>query len=257
MDRRLAALVLPLTLTAVLSSASTARDMSTDRPDATESPIPVDPGRWQLELDALAWTDFASGARTLQAAVINLKRGLAPQTDVQFLLTPLTFDRAPDVLGGESDVAPASLGIRLKHNLWGADGGRTALALLPFATIQVGGEGAGDAWVAGLAVPVAADLGSGFGGGAMIQAASVHDGEGRTSIWTTTATVGHAVSGPLSAYVEFIASTSSRAFDLVSTTASFGVTVRPSDDLQLDAGVRTGLVRDESTVVFLGLSARR
>lgn len=241
---------------AFAASPAGARDMATDRPDATESPIPVERGRWQLELDAVSLTMGSDGARSFQAAVLNLKRGISERADLQLLVTPLTIARAPDGAGGGSEAEPATVGVRLKHNLAGADGG-FAIAVLPFVTAQAGGEGAADAWVAALAIPVAADLGGGFGGGGMLQWADVHDGAGRASLWTATATVGRSLSGALAAYAEGIVSSPGRDPGLVSTTASFGFTYRPSDDLQFDAGARLGLVRDDADVVFAGLSVRR
>ncbi len=249
-----------LLLTTLLLSAasrSAARDMATDRPDATESPVSVAPGRWQLELDVVALTREPGGARTWQAAVLNLKRGLTARQDVQVLLAPLNVTLDPDALGGGSDQGPVTFGLRFKQNLAGAEGGAFSIALLPWITSRTGEGPADEKWVAALAVPMAADLGSGFGGGAMLQAASVHDGGSRATWWTATATVGRTLAGALGAYVEGIATSRCDDLAIVSTTASLGLTYRPGPDLQFDAGVRTGLVRDDADVIFAGLSVRR
>lgn len=254
--RVLTVLLAALALTAAHRSCE-ARDLATDRPDVTESPVPVEAGRWQLELDALAITRAEDGARTTQLSVLNLKRGLDARTDIQLLLTPVTFDRAPDALGGTNEFAPVAFGVRLKRNLWGADGGATALGLLPWATWQTGTGETSQAWSAGLAVPFAATLGAGFSGSTMLQAASVHDGATRTTQWLLTGSVGRTLSGPLGGYVEWVATAVTRAIDAPSTLGSFGLTYRVSDDLQLDAGVRTGLVRDTDDAVFAGVALRR
>lgn len=240
-----------------LPPAGSARELATDRPDVTESPVPVEAGRWQLELDAFAIERGEGGARSAQFAVLNLKRGLDASTDLQLLLAPVTLDRAPDALGGESELAPVAFGVRLKRALWGADGGETALGLLPWATWQTGTGDASVAWSAGLAVPFSAALGAGFGGGSMLQAASVHDGRRRTTQWSVTASAGRALSGPLGGYLEWVATAAADAIDTPSTLASFGLTYRASEDLQFDAGVRAGLVRHSDDAMFVGVAVRR
>lgn len=234
-----------------------ARDLATDRPDVTESPVPVERGRWQLEMDALAVTKGEDGARSAQLAVLNLKRGLDASTDLQLLITPVTLERAPDAVGGGREVGPVAFGVRLKHNLWGADSGTTALGLLPWLTWQSGSAPAEETWSVGLAVPFSAALGAGLGVGTMLQAVSVHEGSARNTQWTATASASRALAGPLSGYLEWVATASVGALEAPSTLASLGLTYRVSDDLQLDAGVRTGLVRDPSDTVFAGMAVRR
>jgi hypothetical protein len=62
------------------------RELSTDRPDQTESPYTVDAGHWQFEFDfANFTTDDEGGTRTqtLNIAPLNAKLGLTSSTDLQ------------------------------------------------------------------------------------------------------------------------------------------------------------------------------
>src|SRR4051812_17686283 len=63
------------------------REMSTDRPDATESPYTVDAGHLQVELSL---AEYATDAGTEEWDVLptNIKVGVLNNVDVQFVLQP-------------------------------------------------------------------------------------------------------------------------------------------------------------------------
>lgn len=255
--------ILALAMAAMLSAPvalAEPREMATDRPDVTESPVPVEAGRWQLEMDAIAWTHHGSvdtGGRTIEGAVLNLKRGLDARTDVQFLLAPLTIEK-PAGASAYDAPSPWAFGLRLKRNLWGLEGGSTTAALLPWVEWDAGESDAARAWSAGLAVPLGLELGAGFGAGLMLEGASVHGGAGeRGSQWTASATIGHTLQGPLAAYIEWVGSAAGEALETPSTLLSLGLTLKPTADLQFDAGVRLGQLRSDDDTMFVGLAVRR
>src|SRR4051812_390436 len=69
------------------------REMSTDRPDKTESPFTVDAGHFQLEMDVVNYTydrhnsdHSAIRAESLSVAPVNLKVGLLNNVDLQVIL---------------------------------------------------------------------------------------------------------------------------------------------------------------------------
>ncbi len=69
------------------------REMTTDRPDQTESPFTVDAGHVQVEMDFWNHTvdhDSATNQRTLDTALapVNLKVGLTNAADLQIVLEP-------------------------------------------------------------------------------------------------------------------------------------------------------------------------
>ena len=117
------------------------REMSTDRPDQTESAYTVDAGHFQMEMDFVNGVfdhDRSGGGdvRTtvLGVAPVNLKVGLLNNVDVQFLLDSYVQSRVEDRVAGTVNEASGvgDLQTRLKINLWGNDGGKTALAIMPF-----------------------------------------------------------------------------------------------------------------------------
>src|SRR6185295_7327560 len=69
------------------------RELTTDRPDKTESPYTVDAGHFQLEMDLVAYTydrytDPAGGPRTESWAIapFNIKAGLLNNVDLQLVV---------------------------------------------------------------------------------------------------------------------------------------------------------------------------
>src|SRR3954463_15677745 len=67
------------------------REMSTDRPDTTESPYTVDAGHFQLEMSFAEYTyNHDDGVRThaLDVTPMNFKIGLLNNVDLQIVFTP-------------------------------------------------------------------------------------------------------------------------------------------------------------------------
>ena len=85
------------------------REMSTDRPDKTESAYTVDAGHFQIEMDLVNYSyDKHNPARdgtivrTLGIAPVNLKVGLLNSLDVQLVLQPHTYVHTSDPAAGVS-----------------------------------------------------------------------------------------------------------------------------------------------------------
>ena len=99
------------------------RDLSPDRPDATESPLTVDAGRFALEASLFDYRRD-NGAETYTYGQLNFKAGLTHDIDLQTIV-----DFSSDTPDGDGfgDVT-----LRLKYNVYGNDGGDSALALMPF-----------------------------------------------------------------------------------------------------------------------------
>lgn len=236
------------------------RELSTDRPDKTESPYTVDAGRFQIELDVLTYTrDRSAGVRTetLSVAPVNLKLGLDRATDLQLIVEPqlrrtITDRRtgARETVDGFGDVT-----VRVKRNLWGDDGGRTAFALMPFVRLptNAGDLGAGKVEF-GLIAPLAIALSDRVGLGLMTELDVVEDGgRGYRASFVNSATVGVALTDRLGMYAELF----TERGDDWTLTGDVGVTWALSDYTQLDAGANLGLTRAaDDLAVFVGVSRR-
>jgi hypothetical protein len=242
------------------------RELSTDRPDLTESPYTVDAGRMQLEMDLVGYArDEEAGVRAESwgVAPVNVKLGLTPSADLQIIVESHRRDRVTDLVTGARAEARGfgDITLRLKQNLWGNDGGGTAFALMPFVKIPTADERFGNGSVeGGLIAPLAVSLPAALGLGLMAQVDVLEDGdgEGRHAEWIATGTVGRDLAGPVGAFVEIASTLRPRSEGEWIGTLDAGVTVGIRRDAQLDGGVLLGISRDaDDRAVFLGLAIRR
>lgn len=233
------------------------REMSTDRPDKTESAYTVDAGHFQIESDVGLFDhdhDSAAGAdvrnETWSFATLNLKAGICNFSDVQVVLNPYTRAKAQDFGAGGATTRDDGFGdvvTRLKVNLWGNDGGRTAGAIMPFVKIPTASSGLGNGAVeGGVIFPVAVDLGGGFSLGVMTEVDWAKDGAGSDyhPEFVNSITVGRNIFGDLGGYVEFWSWVSSEngAAPWMGTV-DLGLTYGLTDDIQLDAGINIGVTK--------------
>lgn len=224
------------------------REMSTDRPDTTESPISVDAGHVQIEMDALS-VARDRGVTDLAVATLNLKLGLTSFSDLQVVVEPFHHIATENGFG--------DLTIRNKLNFWGNDGGATAFALMPFVALPTASAGFGSDHVeGGLIAPLALSAPLGWDVGTMEELDAVWHGDAYAGELVLTSTAGHDLWKELGGFIE-LAGTVPLDGEAVALGANSGLTLGLSDDVVIDAGVRIGLndaAEDFSS--FVGGSAR-
>lgn len=240
------------------------RDMSTDRPDKTESPYTVDAGRIQIETDLVASTyDKENGvtAETFDIAPFNVKLGLTNESDLQIAYGSFIRVRV-DGPGGFKDRESGSgdLVIRYKRNIWGNDGGKTAFGVMPFVKIPTTTfDDANDDVEGGVIVPLAIDLGRGMGLGLMTEVDVLRSGDGDSyePTFINSATVSFELTGKLGLYTEVFVERSAQSGAQTVVTLDAGLTYAVTDNLQLDTGVNVGVTEAADDInVFAGLSRR-
>ena len=256
--------LLPLLLTTSAAAAEPRRDMSTDRPDKTESPFTIDRGLFQIEADLVAHTRDREGpisSRGTAIGTVNLKYGLDHSTDLQFVVSPYLHQRVRDRLTG-SVMRASGIGdvtIRLKRNIWGNDGGATALAIMPYVSLPTSSNGLGaDHVEGGVIVPLAVSLAQGVGLGLMAELDIIRDprdGNGYVASFVNSATVSFDLTDRLGVYGEIFTEKAAHV-DWVATFDA-GLTFAVTDNLQLDGGANIGLNREaDDLTLFLGVSHR-
>lgn len=236
------------------------REMSTDRPDTTESPFTLEPGRAQLEMSfATHERDDEDGIRTTawEAAPFNVRLGVTPAVEVGFFFTP--YQRISERVEGGPEVKRDGVGdltLRTKWNLRGNDQPDFGVGLMLDVTLPTAPRSFGRRKAeAALTVPTAFELGAGWSGGAMtsLQAARTETGA-RRPLWLNTLAVGRDLVGELGGFVE-LASFSGHGAHVL--TFNCGLTHAVNPDLQLDAGVNIGVSRSApDTLWFAGMSRR-
>jgi hypothetical protein len=247
--------------------AAELRDMSTDRPDKTESAYTVDAGHFQLEMDIANYTrtrinDGTENTKTESYGVapFNFKYGLTDSIDLQVLVDTFTTQRTTDYVAGTRSTISGfgDITVRTKFNVWGNDGGQTALAVMPFIKLPTAANGLGNGKVeGGVIVPLAVELPHGFGLGLMTEVDLVHNGVDYRPEFINSVTVGTDLTEKLGMYVEFFTARSTGAGAAWSNTADVGFTYALTDNIQLDAGVNLGVTQAADDVnTFVGISFR-
>jgi hypothetical protein len=245
------------------------RELSTDRPDKTESPYTVDAGHFQFESDLVSYShdhDRANGADTVVDAwgfgTVNAKVGLLNWMDLQLGLEPCNRVTTDDRLAGQK-IRQSGLGdltTRLKMNLWGNDGGPTALAVMPFVKAPTNQDGLGNSSVeGGVILPLSISLPAEWEMCVMTEFDFLRNasGTGAHTDFINTITFGHDIVGRLGGYVEFFSAVSTERDAPWIGTVDLGLTYGLTENLQLDAGINLGVTRSaEDFNPFVGVSWR-
>ncbi len=244
------------------------RELSTDRPDQTESPYTVDAGHFQVELDFFNYTRdhaTAGGAdvhrRDWSVAPLNLKAGLTNRMDLQLMIDPAVSSRVEDRGAGTTEKVSGfgDVTTRLKINFWGNDGGRTAFAMMPFVKWPLPASGIRNGETEGGVIFILGfELPAGWGAAVMTEVDFVSDGTGgRDTEWLNTITFAHDLTDRLGGYLEFVAVTGDAPGFKWQGQFDAGLTYAINDDTQFDLGCNFGITASAPDYQpFVGLSRR-
>ncbi len=235
------------------------RDLVGDRPDGTESPTTVDAGHIQIETSLIDYSEDRSGGAENQAVTVgatNVRVGLLNDLELQILLDVYRREQADargvrEVKEGFGDVT-----LRSKWNLWGNDGGRTALAVMPSVKIPTGTELSNGEVEGGLAVPFGMELTDRIGMGLMAEIGWVYDeaGDGYDAELLHTAVIGWEATQSVGLYVEYIGIAGPGGY---APHLSGGATLALTENLVLDVGAVVGLNEHANDLqIFSGFSVR-
>jgi len=231
------------------------RPLRADRPDFTESPYTVDAGAVQIEM---SFVDYAHNgdSDSWTAAPINLKIGLLNDVDLQLVFDPYVHEKN----GRATRDGVGDTQVRLKINLWGNDGGKTAFAIMPFLKIPTASHGLGNNKVeGGVIFPLSTDIAEGVGLGLMFETDFVYDetDDGYDTEFILTAVVGFDLTDDLGFYIEGIGIESTDSGSDSRAILGLGFTHALSTNTVIDVGVNFGLAGDADDVnIFAGLTLR-
>jgi hypothetical protein len=231
-----------------------------DRPTKGTSPCTVDPGHWQIEVDAADWTHDRSGGVATDLGVFassNVKYGVNDRLDLELNVTPYQVQR---VTGSPAVQGFGDLTARAKVGLVGGD---RAVSILPFVKVPTAGAGLGDGAVeGGVVLPVALTL---PGGMALtldpeIDALKDDQTQGRHAAYDLAIGLSRPLTATLTGAVELWGSENEEpAGRLRQASFDLGLAWIPMKDqnLQLDAGANLGLTRDTPSLnLYVGVSRR-
>lgn len=248
------------------------RDLTTDRPDMTESPFTVDAGHVQFETNIFGHTrsrpDQDGGiSKSYDYATTNIRIGLTNSTELNVVVAPYGVVRTKplDPVLATRSSGPGGVDLRMKINLWGNDTfekpGATALGLLPFITLPtdrnngISPTGIEGGFLLPFAMKLSDKISLGVNGGFHI----VRNDEtpGTHTEWVSSAAVSYEWTENLSTYYEVAGRFGTRDPRGDIGILATGVTYKLSKNVQLDGGVNFGVTRAADKInPFVGISAR-
>lgn len=240
--------------------AASTREMTTDRPDTTETPFTVEPGLMQLEASVASWTrDRQGGTRTTEWewAPFNLRIGVAKSLEAGIVITP-HIHRSEQVHGGAKTTSRGvgDTVLRGKVNFWGNDGGPTGFGLIADVKLPTAADGIGnDRTELALSFPFSFEVGLGWDGAAMTVIERVYTDAGKyEAAWTNTFSVARDLGRDTGCFLE-LASTAGDGRHVL--LFNVGATHRLGATLQLDAGLNIGISKTAPDLgAFAGVSRR-
>jgi hypothetical protein len=248
------------------------RDLTTDRPDISESPFTVDAGHIPIESNLFGYARSrpdAEGAivETYEIATTNVRIGLTNDLEAGFVWQPygIVHTMRPDPLGTLHQSGIGGLQLRGKINLWGNDTfgkpGSTALGLLPFVTFPTDRRNgiSPEFTDGGLVVPFAMKLTDKFGLGVNAGAVRIRtDAQGRYHTeFLGSASLSYEWSDTFGTYYEIATRLNTEEARGDPVIFGTGFTYRLSKNVQFDMGVNLGLTPAADRInPFVGLTRR-
>jgi hypothetical protein len=247
------------------------RDMTTDRPDITESPFTIDAGRIQAEATLLGFArsrpgELGAETHSFDFMTTNIRVGLTHNSEINIVWQPHGIARTQGAVNvaalNESGIG--GLDLRGKINLWGNDNfddAGSALAILPFVSLPTDDDNgiSPDGISAGFIVPFALSLPANFGLGLNGGVVWVReDGGGYRPEYLATAAISYEWTDKFATYHEVSGAfnTGDPRSDSIVYLGS-GLTYAVNDNLQLDAGFNVGVTDAADRISpFVGLSQR-
>ncbi|WP_404338990.1 transporter [Sphingomonas sp. MMS12-HWE2-04] len=265
MKRLLPALGMALLATPGIAQAQD-RPLCPDRPGLGTPACTVDAGHAVVELGGIDWTleqDFSERSDSWTAGDLLVRYGVNDNLEVQLGWTAFGAVRTRDKIGGgvNHSAGTGDVTVALRRNLSQPDGSGFSVAVMPYATLPVGGEtiGAGD-WGAGLIVPLSYSLSDSIGIALTpeVDAAVDSDRRGRHLAYGTVIGLSATLSDAVSSALEFQAlRDEDPSGHATQALASLSFTWQPQDDLQLDIGAVAGLnAASPDAELYLGIARR-
>lgn len=252
------------------------RDLSTDRPDNTESPFTVDAGHIQFETNIFGYSRSGSApdgsvTKSYEYGTTNIRLGLNNFAELSVIVTPFSVVKTADPLEGViRQSGSGGVDVRLKINLWGNDtfdkAGATAMGLLPFVTVPTGWQngisppGVEGGLIVPFAVKLTDRLSLGINGGFHVVRDEVPEPgvrPGTHTEWLSSASFSLEWNDKFSTYYEIAGRFATQNPQGDIGVFATGFTYKLSKNVQLDAGVNIGITRAADRLnPFFGLSAR-
>lgn len=238
------------------------REMETDRPDVTETPITLDAGHFQYETSFLDYTkQYTENSRvnTYTINQLSIKLGLSNSTDFQLQLDSYVIERERE-LGSVITSNSKGIGdmtLRVKQNLSGNDGGDFAIALMPYYKIPTAKYKEGNLTEAGLILPMRLKLPSEWILSTQLEVDRLQ-ADGDTNLHTEflqSVSISHELFKNMDGLAESYYTYGFKKHEwtnYINAALQYGI----SANCKVDAGLNYGIQHDAKRSFFVGLAYR-
>jgi len=236
------------------------REMETDRPDITESPVTTDAGHLQVETDLyrLEKTHHETSLKTTQLFnQANLKLGITQSTAIQLVVQSYNLEKESSEDGLKHNHGFGDLTLRIKQNLLGNDKGHFAIALLPYLKFPTASAQKDDKYEGGMIVPMSLKLGGEWKLGMQMELDRLQneEGEGYHTQFLESLTLSHPLVKKLDAVAETYYTYDIQAHQW-NNFLNAALQLEVAKDVKIDGGLNYGIQHDAMKSYFLGLSFR-
>jgi len=243
------------------------RDFNTDRPTKSNVPYTVDAGHFQYEGDFFfhGFDNTSTPDSNISSWMVGnptLKLGLLNNVDLEVNLSAYNSIQTNTRRTGASNTASGfgDVFARVKVNLWGNDGGTTAMALIPYVKIPTAPQGIGNRFAeGGLIAPLAIALPGGFNSivmGELDYLKNPND-DGFHVNFPALINVNRKIGDSVTAYAEIYANWSTHRDVRDIYTLDFALAWSPRPHFQFDLGVNIGLVPAAAPYqIYAGIAQR-
>ena len=232
------------------------RGFETDRPDITESAYTIDAGHFQLETD-LFKTDITNfnNIKTIDNyyTFLNLKLGLTHNIDVQLVVSPFVNSKIKIENSVTNTSGFGNVTLRIKKNLWGNNGGKSALAIIPFINFPKQSQKLSG----GIILPFAIKLPKDWGLGSQLQTDLIPNNSSNAYHFNFLAsvTLTHPLVKKTNFFVESFVIQETK-LNLFEYYFNGGLIYEATKNLKVDTGFNYGIKSISNKTYFIGLSFR-
>lgn len=238
------------------------REMATDRPGITETPMTVDAGHFQYETALLSYgIERAEGLKTKTFTIneLDFHVGLTNSTALQLMLDSYVIEQEQVRSTGKKtrNEGIGNLTFRLKQNLTGNDGGNFSIALLPYFTLPTAKHTDNNKIEAGLMVPLELKLPADWTLGLQLEVDRLKDKD-KNALHTEVlqaVSLSHSVIKDLDGIAETYQTYEFKKHQWTNYVNA-GLQYAVNSNCKFDAGLSYGLQHDAQRNFFLGLAYR-
>ena len=242
------------------------RSFDTDRPTKSNIPYTVDCGHFQYETDVFNYSYQVEGTTRTDVLLVpnpTVKWGITGNADFELNIAPYELVTTKDLRTGRS-TSISGLGdlyARVKVNLWGDNGGSTAMALIPYIKAPTAPVGVGNGEVeGGLIAPISVGLPGSFTllFDPELDILKDNAGSGHHANVANLINLSRGVTASVTAYLEYWYDVNADPQGTAhQSSVDWAVAWLARQNLQLDVGLNTGLNHaTPSYQVYVGVSQR-